>query len=365
MIDFRSLPRSDLEALMQAWGQPAFRGRQLFRWLWRPGFRSLSELTEFPKGLRSWVSQKGCIYRMEAVQKQCSLDGTVKWAFRLRDGVVIETVLIPERDHTTICLSTQAGCAMGCAFCHTARMGFSRNLLPSEIAGQVLAVAESVPAERRPRNIVFMGMGEPLANFDNVIKTIRVLTDGLGLDFSQRRITVSTCGLVPEIYKLGETVEVGLAVSLHATTDRIRNRLMPINRVYPIEKLLGACKRFKMPKRRRITFEYLLIKEINDSEQDARRLAGLLKGIRSKINIIPYNYCPEAAFEEPDREAILRFQDILKSKGLTAVIRKSRGRDIEAACGQLCSDRGNGLNQEGTAIMNCRCLPCFSRRRMA
>ena len=355
MIDFRSLSRSDLEALMQAWGQPVFRGRQLFRWLWRPGFRSLHKLTEFSKELRSWISQKGYVYHMEAVQRQCSLDGTIKWAFRLRDGLIIETVLIPERDHTTVCISSQAGCAMGCAFCHTARMGLSRNLLPSEIAGQVLVVAESVPAEGRPRNIVFMGMGEPLANLDNVIKAIRILTDDLGLNFSQRRITVSTCGLVPEIYKLGEAAEVGLAVSLHATTDKTRSRLMPINRVYPIGELLHACKLFKMPKRRRITFEYLLIKGINDFEQDAYKLARLLGGIRSKINIIPYNYCPGVEFEEPDREAVSRFQDILKSKGFTAVIRKSRGRDIEAACGQLCSNRCNDLNQECMAIMNCCC----------
>ena len=353
MTDVRSLSRADLESLMQEKGLPAFRGRQLFKWLWKNGIHSIDEITEFSRALRSDLSEELLIYDLEQIGRQASLDGTVKWAFGLRDGLVIETVLIPERGHTTLCISTQAGCAMGCAFCLTGRMGLFRNLTASEIAGQALAAFRDTAREMMPRNIVFMGMGEPLSNFEPLLKAVEILTDDLGLNFSERRITVSTCGIPHKIIELGKRSRAGLAISLHAATNEQRDMLMPVNRTYPIETVLAACRKFKLPPRRRITFEYLLLRGLNDSREDAVRLSSLLRGIPSKINLIPFNECRGLSFREPDRQTVLDFQAILRDLNHTAIIRKSKGRDIDAACGQLFYHQpGSRINREKT-VMNC------------
>ena len=348
MTDARSLSCSELEFLMKERGLPAFRGRQLFKWLWKNGIYSLEEVTEFSRTLRTDLAGDLFVYNLEQVRKQSSMDETVKWSFKLRDGLIIETVLIPEREHSTLCISSQAGCAMGCTFCLTGKMGFFRNLVPSEIAGQVLAAIRVVPEHRRPRNLVFMGMGEPLSNFENLLKAMEILKSDLGLNFSERRITVSTCGIVPRIVELGERTRAGLAISLHATTNEQRDRLMPINRTYPICALLSACRQFKLPSRRRITFEYLLIRGINDSREDAYRLSQLLKALPSKVNLIPFNECAELSFREPERQTVLEFQAILKRLNHTVIIRKSKGRDIDAACGQLSYHQPAGINKEMT-----------------
>jgi len=317
---------------------PAFRGRQLFSWLWKPVFRDFSQMTNFPKALRAKVSQKGLLTNLKLVADQRSVDGTSKLAWRLPDDLVVESVVIPERGHNTLCISSQVGCAIGCRFCHTARMGFRRQLVPSEIVGQVLAVLEHIGEREQLRNLVFMGMGEPLANYGNVLKSIYILTDDLGLNFSLRRITVSTCGLIPEILRLGQDTDVGLAISLNAPDDKTRDKIMPINRRYPLPQLIEACRNYRLSRRRRITFEYLLLAGVNDSVEQAISLAKLLKGIPSKINLIPYNESSDIPFKRPVHEQVLAFQQVLKKANYTAIIRKSKGRDISAACGQLYAE---------------------------
>ena len=338
MIDFRSLSRSDLEIWARDLGLPAFRGRQLFSWLWKPGFLDFSQMTDFPKALREKAAQKGMLTNLTLVAKQSSIDGTSKLAWRLSDGLVVESVVIPERGHKTLCISSQVGCVMGCKFCHTARMGFRRHLIPSEIVGQVLSALEHIGKRERLRNLVFMGMGEPLANYGNVLKSIYILTDDLGLNFSLRRITVSTCGLIPEILRLGQDTDVGLAVSLNAPDDKTRDKIMPINRRYPLSQLIEACRNYRLSRRRRITFEYLLLAGVNDSVEQAIALAKLLKGIPSKINLIPYNESSDIPFKRPVHEQILAFQQVLREANYTTIIRKSKGRDISAACGQLYAE---------------------------
>ncbi len=338
MIQFRDCTRKELEAWAKGHGLPAFRGRQLFRWLWRPGFNDFEQATDFSLELRSKIAGMGTLSSLEPVSIQTSRDSTVKFAWRLHDGDVVETVLIPEKDHTTVCVSVQAGCAMGCRFCHTARMGFRRNLSPSEIAAQVLCVMENVEESYWPRNIVFMGMGEPLMNYDNLIRALDILTDDLGLNFSSRRITVSTCGIVSMMPALGHDTDVGLAVSLHAPDDETRDKIMPVNRRWNIAALMKACRKYPLARRRRITFEYLLLKDVNDSLEHARRLGKLLRGIPAKINLIPFNESPGIPFKRSSDESMAGFQNVLRDMNYTAVIRKSKGRDISAACGQLYAE---------------------------
>jgi len=295
-------------------------------------------MTDFPKALREKAAQKGLLTNLKLVADQRSVDGTSKLAWRLPDGLVVESVVIPERGHKTLCISSQVGCAMGCRFCHTARMGFRRHLIPSEIVGQVLAALEHNEEKEQLRNLVFMGMGEPLANYGNVLKSIYILTDDLGLNFSLRRMTVSTCGLIPEILRLGQDTDVGLAISLNAPDDRTRDKIMPINRRYPLPQLIETCRNYRLSRRRRITFEYLLLAGVNDSVEQAISLAKLLKGIPSKINLIPYNKSSDIPFKRPVHEQVLAFQQVLKEANYTAITRKSKGRDISAACGQLYAE---------------------------
>ncbi|MEW6219549.1 MAG: 23S rRNA (adenine(2503)-C(2))-methyltransferase RlmN [Thermodesulfobacteriota bacterium] len=340
--DLRNLPRPALEAWAEGQGLPAFRGRQIFAWLYRSGVSSFAEMTDLGRDLRSRLAETALISQLTPACVETSRDGTQKYAFRLADGVAIESVLIPEEGHATLCLSSQAGCAMGCRFCLTGRQGLTRNLTPAEIVGQVLGVRDQLgPAALPITNLVFMGMGEPLANLASLIPALRILTDETGLAFSSRRITVSTCGLPPRMVELGQAITVNLAISLHAPDDATRSRLMPVNDTYPLAQLLAACRAYPLPPRRRITFEYTLIRDLNDHPEQARALARLLRGIRAKINLLVMNEVPDLPFGRPDAETVRRFQEILLAAHYTAPIRESRGADISAACGQLAGPRAD------------------------
>jgi 23S rRNA (adenine2503-C2)-methyltransferase len=338
-IDLKNLTRDDLTAFAVDHGLPAFRGKQIFSWLYRPGISAFAEMTDLPKDLRESLTKEASFSRLTPAVKELSNDGTIKYGFLLQDGKIIESVLIPEDGRNTLCISSQVGCAMACSFCLTGTMGFSRNLTCAEMVDQVCAVSDDLRENNLGiiNNLVFMGMGEPLANFDNLIKALTILMDELGLHFSDRRITVSTCGLAPKIIELGQRLKVNLAVSLHAADNETRNRLMPINQRYPLETLLDACREFSLPRRKRIMFEYILLKGINDSDQDAIKLAKLLHGIQAKINLLPCNEAPELPFAKPSQQRIDSFHDILKRKGYTVLVRSSRGADISAACGQLAA----------------------------
>jgi 23S rRNA (adenine2503-C2)-methyltransferase len=336
--DLKGLGAQEIEQWAISQGLESYRGRQIRHWLFKKLAKSFEEMTTLPRDLRDTLEEKACISHMASVETHKSRDGTKKFLFELEDGHLIESVLIPERDHDTLCISSQAGCAMGCRFCLTAKQGLKRNLTASEIVDQVIHVKRSTDDPDRLTNIVLMGMGEPLANYEAVKKALINLMDDEGLNFSRRKITLSTCGLVPQMERWGREMTIKLAVSLNAADDNTRSLLMPINNKYPLKSLLGACKEIPLPKGERITFEYILIKEINDRDEDARNLAELLKGVRAKINLIPLNPHQETSFSPPSMERIRQFQDILLKKYYTAIIRKSRGSDILAACGQLSGE---------------------------
>jgi 23S rRNA (adenine2503-C2)-methyltransferase len=307
--NLRDYTLEELEALFVERGLPAFRGRQIFKWLTRPYIQSFSQMTDLPKTLREELSQEFSLTLTSLLKEEVSTDGTRKLALSLEDGEIIECVIIPEEDHYTLCVSSQVGCAMGCRFCLTARMGFRRNLLPGEITAQVLRAKEVLKREgldqQKPlRNLVFMGMGEPLANYENLLKALRILLHPKGFQFSGRRVTVSTVGLVPQMDRLGREITVKLAVSLHAAEDEKRSQLMPINRRYPLREVLAACRRYPLKRGWRITFEYVLLAKVNDQPEDARKLAALIRGIPAKINLIPFNEHPELPFRCPDEETL-------------------------------------------------------------
>ena len=292
-------------------------------------------MTTLSRDFRAKLSEIARISRPQIVKILTSRDGTKKALLRLEDGLFIESVLIPGKSHWTICISTQAGCAMDCKFCLTARQGFKRNLKPSEIAGQLIALKHETPEGIDIKNIVMMGMGEPLANYENTLKAINILTCDFGLGISNRKITVSTCGLAPQIIQLGLDICINLAVSLNAPDDETRNKIMPINKKYPLEVLLDACKKYPMPGRRLLTFEYILIDGFNSSVQDAKKLAALLKGQRCKLNLIVFNEFPGSPFKSPPQKDVEAFQQTLIDNHYTTMLRKSKGSDILAACGQL------------------------------
>jgi len=313
-----------------------YRADQIQKWVYLRQADNFEPMTDISKDIRILLSRHFMIGRLEAEQIETSRDGSRKYLFKLKDGRYIESVLIPERDHFTLCVSSQVGCAQDCLFCLTATGGFERNLTRGEIIAQVRDIKNELDDPMRLTNIVFMGMGEPLANYKNLVSAIGVITDtDGGLRLASRRVTVSTAGLVHRLADLGRDTRVNLAVSLNATDNDTRNRLMPINRTYPLEKLLAACRQYPPAPGRRITFEYILIKGINDSEKDARRLAKLLQPIRCKINLIPYNPHEGCDFDRPSEEVIQAFYDILFDKNYTVIIRRSKGQDISAACGQL------------------------------
>jgi 23S rRNA (adenine2503-C2)-methyltransferase len=337
--DLTDLSLSQLTEFLVSLGLPKYRGIQVFSWLYRPHFTDFAQMTDLSKELRATLETRASVDWPHIAEVERAKDGTVKYGFRLRDDNYIEAVLIPEEDRKTICVSTQVGCAMGCEFCLTGSIGFKRNLTPGEIVGQVVRVRDWLldtnDTSEGLNNLVFMGMGEPLANFANLLIALDILLEQRGLDFSERRVTVSTCGLVPKIRELGQKTKVNLAVSLHSVDDSIRSELMPINNRYPVDALLEACRNFPMPKRKRIMFEYILIKGLNDAEADAEMLARKLKGIPCKINLLPYNESAGLPFRRPSDETIELFQQILWDAGFTVMIRSSRGADISAACGQL------------------------------
>ena len=335
--DLKDFTLEELTTFVAEMGLKPFRARQIFSWLYRPGITSFSQMTDLSLELREKLAQKTQISVFTPSTLEKSEDGTIKFAFKLKDKALIETVLIPEQDRNTLCVSSQVGCAMGCGFCLTGAMGFKRNLTPSEMVNQVCAAIEYITGKEMGSldNLVFMGMGEPLANLSNLLSALDILMDQRGLNFSSRKITVSTCGLIPQMEKLGRHSAVNLAISLHAADDKIRDRLMPVNKKYPLNNLLEACRIFPLPKRRRIMIEYVLLKDINDSPEEAALLAKRLRNIRCKINLIPYNETAALPFHKPLQERVEKFQEILWGAGYTVIIRNSRGADISAACGQL------------------------------
>lgn len=335
MKDLKDCTLPDLTEELAKLGLAAYRARQLFGWLYRKQAADFECMTSLPGALLRELAQRFTISSFSACRVAASADGSRKYVFETEDGCGIESVLIPERSHMTLCISTQIGCAMGCVFCCTGQGGLVRNLHPAEIVNQVLAVLRDAGLQDRLPNIVYMGMGEPLANYDSLLKSIRILQDGSGLDYSHRKITVSTCGLVPQIALLGRDTEVNLAVSLNAPDDRLRGELMPINKTYPLARLLETLRAYPLAPRKRITFEYILMKGVNDTDGHARALARLLRGMRCKINLIPFNEHDGSAFHAPEENRLLRFQAILHEHNYTAPVRRSKGDDIAAACGQL------------------------------
>ena len=343
--DLRNLTAKQMAAFFAGLGLPPGRADHVFAWLFRPENTDLADLTIVKREIRELLQTNACISRMDAYQIETSADGTVKFGFHLDDGARIESVLIPGPRRHTLCLSSQVGCAMGCRFCLTGQMGLIRNLQPSEIVGQVIAVmgylVQTGVVRSTPRelinNLVFMGMGEPLANFDHLLTALDILMDPKGLEFTERRITVSTCGLVPRITDLGRAVQVNLAISLHAADDDTRNQLMPVNRTYSIEKLLAACRDYPLPAGKVILIEYILFQGLNDSEAAAHLLAAQLRDIPCRINLMPFNESDSMPYRCPDQPTIKAFQHILRQAGFTTLVRNSRGADISAACGQLAS----------------------------
>ena len=337
-IDIKDLSRQQLSDWLSDRGLRSFRTDQIMRWIYLQQTDDFDTMTNLGKALRADLKASFVSQRLQVEDERVSTDGSLKLLFRLNDGHHIETVLIPEKDHYTLCISSQVGCAQGCRFCMTARGGFVRNLSAGEIISQVrdfqLWVDEK--GDMPLTNIVLMGMGEPLANYKNVVQALDVITDGnFGLKFSSRRVTLSTAGLVPKMADLGRDSQVNLAVSLNAADDETRSRLMPINRKYPLDQLITACRRYPLPPRRKITFEYILMQGVNDSLDDARRLVKLLHGVKAKINLIPFNEHPGSDFKRPDAKQIIRFQEFVAAHHYTVMVRHSKGQDIGAACGQL------------------------------
>jgi 23S rRNA (adenine2503-C2)-methyltransferase len=350
-LDLAELERPALEDALEARGAERFRARQIFRWLYRRGVADIDAMTDLPRDLRQSLAEQLTVGTPALIERETSVDGTGKFVLRLRDGRTIESVFIPDTPAMTIrhadghpddarrvtfCISTQVGCAMACGFCLTGKMGLVRNLTAGEIVGQVRVLTEALGMRDERFNIVLMGMGEPLHNYDETMKALRILADEHGFDVAPRRVTLSTVGLLPALERLArEPIMPNLAISLHAPTDEQRAELVPINRKYGVADIIAACKRFPLKRRSRITFEYVLLAGVNDRVEDARRLAKLLAGVKSKVNLIPLNAAPGIPFERPSDAAIDAFAKILSDRGLLVSVRKSRGRDIRAACGQL------------------------------
>lgn len=332
LVDLKDLTPDELTAFCSGLGKERFRSAQLMRWIYRRGVTDFAAMTDLAKAFRRDLANRARISDWTPEITEDSRDGTRKYLFRLEDGQTVETVRIPmDEGRCTLCISTQVGCAMHCAFCLTGQFGLSRNLTAAEIVNQVCGALKDGPVQ----NIVLMGMGEPLDNLDNVVRALQILYAREGFNYSPRKVTLSTAGLVPEIRELGRRVRVNLAVSLNATTDRTRNELMPVNRRYPLGDLLAACRDYPLQPRERITFEYILIRGVNDSDQDARRLVRLLHGIKAKVNLIVFNEHEGSVLRAPSPVTVEAFQKILLDRNLVAIRRASKGQDISAACGQL------------------------------
>ncbi len=340
--DVAELDLPELEDALAAAGAERFHARQLYRWIYRRGITDFEQMTDLSKTLRAELAARFTVSTPRVVQRERSSDGTEKFLLQLADKRHIEAVFIPDSPAQTFCISTQVGCAMACAFCLTGKMGLVRHLAAAEIAGQVRVLAHALDLGREPFNIVLMGMGEPLHNYDNTMKALRMLNRDEGLAVSPRRVTLSTVGIVPGLDRLAqEELMPNLAISLHATTEAQRTAIVPPNRKYSLQDVLDACRRFPLRKRSRITFEYVMLDGVNDSPEDARRLVKLLAGLKAKVNLIPLNAAPGIPFDRPSDERVDRFAQILADKHLTVSVRKSRGRDIRAACGQLIVEGGS------------------------
>jgi 23S rRNA (adenine2503-C2)-methyltransferase len=349
------LSRDDLKQVMVEAGLEPFRARQIFQWIYWHGVTDFSLMTNIAKKTRERLAELFVIDRPGIVTEQRSVDGTRKWLLRFADGNEAETVNIPEEDRGSVCVSSQVGCTLTCSFCHTGTQPLVRNLSAAEIVGQFMVARDSygewptptADAQRMLSNIVMMGMGEPLYNFDNVVAALKIAMDDQGIALSRRRITLSTSGVVPMIPKVGEALDVNLAVSLHAVTDEVRDTLVPINKKWPIAELLKACVDYPGARNsRRITFEYAMLKGINDSDADARELVRLLTPVHAKVNLIPFNPWPGAPYECSSNNRIHRFAEIVNDGGLSAPVRTPRGRDIQAACGQLKSASLRGRREK-------------------
>ncbi|MBK67663.1 MAG: 23S rRNA (adenine(2503)-C(2))-methyltransferase RlmN [Rickettsiales bacterium] len=340
------LDLEELSNFIQELQQPKFRSKQIYNWLYKKGVTSFDDMKNLPAKLIEQLGEVAFIERPSLIDHQKSTDGTQKWLWRMIDGQEIETVFIPEKNRGTLCVSSQVGCTLSCKFCHTGTQKLVRNLGAREIVLQVMATLDALdewPLEdgkqKRLTNIVFMGMGEPLYNYDNVIKAIKMMIDENGMNFSRRKITVSTSGVVPMIEKLGQEVTTGLAISLHAVTDELRDEIVPLNKQFPLNDLLEACKNYpNVHEMRKITFEYVMLKDVNDSDDDARALVKLLKDVPAKINLIPFNPWPGTIYETSSAGRIAKFGKILERAGFETPVRRARGQDILAACGQLKSE---------------------------
>jgi 23S rRNA (adenine2503-C2)-methyltransferase len=352
-LDIAGAELHELEQSLADLGRPRFHGRQIFQWVHKRGVTDVALMSDLSRELRAALSDHFDLRTPVVVRREQSTDGTTKFLLRLDDGKHIESVCIPESpsgsanpaeaDRITFCLSTQVGCAMRCAFCLTGKMGIDRNLTASEIVGQVRVLVRELGLNDQRFNIVLMGMGEPLHNYDATMKALRILADEHGMAVSPRRVTLSTVGVLPALERLAtEPVMPNLAISLHSTTEAQRDLLVPINRKYGIEELLDVCRRFPLKRRERITFEYVMLKDVNDTPDDARRLVRLLAGIKGKVNLLPLNEAAGIPFERPSDAAVNRFARILSDRGVTVSVRRSRGRDIRAACGQLITESSSG-----------------------
>jgi len=339
-INLLDMTRSDMEGFFAQLGEKPFRSSQVIQWLHQYGVQDFNEMTNLSKSLRSQLEDVSEIGLPEIVHEHRSEDGTYKWVLKLKCGNNIETVFIPESGRGTLCISSQVGCALNCSFCSTAQQGFNRNLSVAEIIGQIAIANKALGYDRKqPRiisNIVLMGMGEPLLNYDNVVKAVNLMLDDFAYGLSKRRVTLSTSGVVPALDRLKDVCDVSLAVSLHAPNDALRDQLVPLNKKYPIKELLAACKRYIAGEaRRKITIEYVLLDGINDQPEHARQLIKLLRDVPSKVNLIPFNPFPNTIYKCSSPNVANKFRDILVDGGLNTITRKTRGDDINAACGQL------------------------------
>ena len=339
-VNLLGLPRAELEAFCAGLGSKPFRARQLMNWLYKRGCDRFEDMSDLAREFRAQLAERAVLTLPEIVTEQRASDGTRKWLLRADQNQAFEMVYIPEADRGTLCISSQVGCALDCAFCATAQQGFNRNLSSAEIVGQVWLAKRELGfqpgGDRIITNVVLMGMGEPLANYRNVVPALRIFLDDLGFDLSRRRVTLSTSGLVPQIYRLAQEINVALAVSLHAPDDALRSQLVPINRLHPIAELLAACWHYIDEQNgRSVTFEYVMLDRVNDSPAQARALARLLAGHPAKVNLIPFNPFPGTQFRRSSEAAISQFRDLLLRGGVMATVRRTRGDDIDAACGQL------------------------------
>ena len=370
LVNLYGHTRDQLETMFVSQGQQAFRGRQLMKWIYHDGVTDFSAMTDLSLNTRKWLAVNAQLEVPKVVSQEISSDGTVKWAVQVNQDEFVETVLIPEKGRNTLCVSSQVGCSLDCSFCATGKQGFNGNLSSEEIVGQLLLANDYLSdRDESVTNVVFMGMGEPLLNFDAVLTAVDIMMDDMAFGLSKRKITISTSGVVPAIEKLSQYTDCSLAISLHAPNDLIRDQLVPINRRYPIASLLEACQGYlsSLGPHRKLLFEYTLLRDVNDDLGHARELVNLLRGLPCKINLIPFNSFDYSGYQTPSRQRVLDFQSVLIEQGYTAMVRSTRGEDISAACGQLAGNvkdrtkrssryRDSRSQSETTLVQNLRVL---------